>query len=36
MAIENQDNARHILRSIIECTVINPLVDFRFLDILYF
>jgi len=32
MAIENQDNARRILRSIIESTVINPLVDFRILQ----
>lgn len=30
--IENQDNARRILRSIIERTVINPLVDFEILQ----
>ncbi|MCZ7554187.1 MAG: hypothetical protein B6D39_00105 [Anaerolineae bacterium UTCFX2] len=30
--IENQDNARCILRSIIECTVINPLFDFEILQ----
>jgi hypothetical protein len=29
--LENQYNARHILRSIIERTVINPLVDFGIL-----
>ena len=33
--IENQDNARHILRSIIERTVINPLVDFGALQTEY-
>jgi hypothetical protein len=33
--IENQDNARRILRSIVERTVINPLVDFGILQIGY-
>jgi hypothetical protein len=33
--IENQDSARHILRSIIERTMIDPLVDFGILQIEY-
>ena len=33
--IENQDNARRILRSIVERTVINPLVDFGILQTEY-
>jgi hypothetical protein len=34
-AILNQDNARRILRSIVERTVINPLVDFGILQTEY-
>ena len=33
--IQDQDNARRILRSIVECTVINPLVDFGILQAEY-
>jgi hypothetical protein len=34
-AIQDQDNARRILRSIVERTVINPLVDFGILQTEY-